>query len=131
MQAYTGRRQNSWLNHVLLRYADVLLMAAEAANELGGASNQTNATAWVNAIRSRAGLGSISFTSQAQMRAAIKQERRSEFAMEGERFFDLVRWGDAESVLGASGYTPCHKYYPLPQKAIDFAGGILVQNPCW
>lgn len=131
MQTLTGRRQNSWINHVMMRYADVILMAAEAANELGGATNQTNATAWVNAIRSRAGLGSISFTSQAQMRAAIKQERRSEFAMEGERFFDLVRWGDAESVLGASGYTPCHKYYPLPQKAIDFAPGILIQNPCW
>ncbi|MBK6938335.1 MAG: RagB/SusD family nutrient uptake outer membrane protein [Chitinophagaceae bacterium] len=131
MQTLTGRRQNSWLNHVLLRYADVVLMAAEAANELGGATNQTNATTWVNLIRSRAGLGSISFTSQAQMRVAIKQERRSEFAMEGERFFDLVRWGDAESILGTSGYTPCHKYYPLPQSAIDFAGGILVQNPCW
>lgn len=131
MQTLTGRRQNSWINHVMMRYADVILMAAEAANELGGATNQTNATTWVNAIRSRAGLGSISFTSQAQMRAAIKQERRSEFAMEGERFFDLVRWGDAESVLGASGYTPCHKYYPLPQKAIDFAPGILIQNPCW
>lgn len=131
MQASTGRRQNSWLNHILIRYADVLLMAAEAANELGGATNQANATTWVNKIRSRAGLGTISFASQAQMRAAIKQERRSEFAMEGERFFDLVRWGDAESVLGGSGYTPCHKYYPLPQSAIDFAGGILVQNPCW
>ena len=51
--------------------------------------------------------------------------------MESERFFDLVRWGDAQTVLGASGYTPCHMYYPLPQSAIDFAGGKLVQNPCW
>ncbi len=131
MQTYTGRKQNAWLNHSLLRYSDVLLLAAEAANELGGASNQTNATTWVNMIRTRAGLSAITFTSQAQMRAAIKQERKIEFAMEGERFFDLVRWGDAVTVLGPSGYTPCHKYFPLPQTAIDFAGGVLVQNPCW
>jgi hypothetical protein len=131
MQTFTGRKQNAWINHGLLRYADVLLLAAEAANEIGGATNQTNATTWVNMIRNRAGLGNISFTSQAQMRAAIKQERKVELAMEGERFFDLVRWGDAVTVLGPSGYTPCHKYYPLPQTAIDFAGAVLVQNPCW
>jgi hypothetical protein len=82
-------------------------------------------------IRNRAGLANATYTSQAQFRAIIKQERRSEFAMEGERFFDLVRWNDAQTVLGASGYTPCKKYYPLPQSAIDFAGGVLIQNPCF
>lgn len=131
MQAYTGSRQNKWIDHILIRYADVLLIAAEAANELGGSANITNATTWTNLIRNRAGLANATYTSQAQFRAVIKQERRSEFAMEGERFFDLVRWNDASTVLGASGYTPCHKYYPLPQSAIDFAGGVLVQNPCW
>ncbi len=131
MQTFTGSRQNKWINHILLRYADVLLMAAEAANELGGAGNQANALAWLNQVRSRAGLAAKTFTTQAQLRADIKKERMMELAMEGERFFDLVRWNDAETVLGASGYTPCHKYYPLPQSAIDFAGGILVQNPCW
>jgi len=131
IQASTGRRQNNWLNHGVLRYADVLLMAAEAANELGGAANQANALTWVNMIRSRAGLSNLAFTTQAQLRADIKQERRSEFAMEGERFFDLVRWDDALSVLGGRGYTACHKYYPLPQSAIDFSGGVLIQNPCW
>jgi starch-binding outer membrane protein, SusD/RagB family len=132
MQTLTGRRQNNWLNHTLIRYADVLLLAAEAANELGGAANEANAVAWVNMIRSRAGLPAVSFTTKADLRSIIKKERRSEFAMEGERFFDLVRWGDAETVLGPKGYTPCHKYYPLPQSAIDFAGSsVLVQNPCW
>lgn len=131
MQTSTGRRQNSWINHILLRYADVLLIAAEAANELGGAANQANAITWVNMVRARAGLPNISFVSQTQLRNAIKQERRSEFAMEGERFFDLVRWDDALAVLGGAGYSPCHKYYPLPQSAIDFAGGVLIQNPCW
>jgi len=128
MQAYTGRRSNTWLNHVLIRYADVLLMAAEAANETGAFAK---AAGYTNQVRSRAGLGNSSATDQATLRAAIKQERKVEFAMEGERFFDLVRWNDAAAVLGGSGYTPCHKYYPLPQSAIDFAGGVLVQNPCW
>lgn len=131
MQTFTGSRQNKWINHILLRYADVLLMAAECANEIGGSGNQANALTWLNQVRSRAGLSAKTFTTQAQLRADIKKERMMELAMEGERFFDLVRWNDAESVLGASGYTPCHKYYPLPQSAIDFAGGILVQNPCW
>ena len=57
MQAYTGRRQNSWLNHVIIRYADVILMAAEAANEIGGPANLAKATDYVNRIRNRAGLG--------------------------------------------------------------------------
>jgi hypothetical protein len=132
MQSLTGRRQNTWLNHGLIRYADVLLLAAEAANELGGAANENNAVTWINMIRNRAGLGNVTFTTKAAFRTIIKKERRSEFAMEGERFFDLVRWGDAETVLGSRGYTPCHKYYPIPQSAIDFAGSaILVQNPCW
>jgi len=132
MQAATGRQQNKWINHSLIRYSDVLLMAAEAANELGGSGNETNATTWVNLIRNRAGLSNVSFTDKAQMRAAIKKERRFEFAMEGERFFDLVRWGDAATVLGSLGYNnDCKKYYPLPQSAIDFAGGVLVQNPCY
>ncbi|MBI5857167.1 MAG: RagB/SusD family nutrient uptake outer membrane protein [Sphingobacteriales bacterium] len=131
MQASTGRRQNNWLNHGVIRYADVLLLAAEAANELGGAGNQADAVTWINTIRSRAGLSNVAFTTQAAMRDIIKRERRSELAMEGERFFDLVRWGDAIAVLGGRGYTPCHQYYPLPQSAIDFAGGVLIQNPCW
>ncbi|MBL7740935.1 MAG: RagB/SusD family nutrient uptake outer membrane protein [Chitinophagaceae bacterium] len=132
MQEATGVRVNRWINHSLMRYSDVLLMAAEAANEIGGATNMTNATTWVNKIRSRAGLVDIGSVTQAQMRAAVKKERRFEFAMEGERFFDLVRWNDAATVLGSLGYNnDCKKYYPLPQAAIDFAGGVLVQNPCY
>lgn len=132
MQASTGNKGNKWINHSLLRYDDILLIAAEAANELGGSGNVTNATTWVNMIRSRAGLGDVTYSSQAQMRTAIKSERRFEFAMEGERFFDLVRWGDAALVLGTLGYDdPCEKYLPLPQSAIDFANGVLVQNPCY
>lgn len=133
MQVSTGSRQAGWVNQRELRYADVLLMAAEAANELGGAGNQADAVTWTNMVRKRGNspLSSITFTSQSQMRSAIKYERRIELALEGERFFDLVRWGDAISVLGGSGYQNKHRFYPIPQAAIDFAGGALIQNPEW
>lgn len=122
--------QNTWINHRVFRYSDVLLMAAEAANEVGGAGNQTLAVGWVNQVRSRAGLPAISFVSQAQLRAAIKQERRVEFAMEFERFFDLVRWNDATTVLGSLGYQNKHRFYPIPTSAMN-ANPNLVQNPEW
>ncbi|HET9057935.1 MAG TPA: RagB/SusD family nutrient uptake outer membrane protein [Chitinophagaceae bacterium] len=122
--------QNTWVNGRVLRYSDVLLMAAEAANEVGGAGNQGDAVTWVNMIRNRAGLGDTSFVDQAQMRDVIKHERRVEFAMEFERFFDLVRWGDAISVLGANGYQNKHRYYPIPSSALN-ANPNLTQNPEW
>lgn len=129
MQTFTGERQGAWINQRILRYADVLLMAAEAANEVGGAANETLAVNLVNQIRKRAGLADIAFTSKAQMRTAIQNERRLELALEGERFFDLVRWGLAESVLGAQGYQAKNRYYPIPQSAIDRSNNVLVQNP--
>jgi hypothetical protein len=62
------------------------------------------------------------------MRTAIKAERRIEFAMEFERFYDLVRWGDAGAVLAPLGYQAKNKYFPLPTAAIA-ANPKLVQNP--
>jgi starch-binding outer membrane protein, SusD/RagB family len=128
-QVAKANRQAGWYNHKVLRYADVLLMAAEAANEVGGATNQTLAVSLTNQIRTRAGLGNLTFTDQATMRTAIQNERRFEMALDGERFFDLVRWNLASSVLGSLGYQNKNKYYPIPQAAIDFANGILIQNP--
>ncbi len=135
MRASVGGSGNaSWINHRRLRYADVILMKAEAANEMG---DGVTAAANLELIRARARAGAsgvlpyIPFTSQAQMRQAIKDERRWEFAMEGYRFDDLVRWGDALSVLGPLGYTDRCNYYPIPQKAIDLSGGKLIQNPKW
>ncbi len=122
--------QNTWVNHRVLRYADVLLMAAEAANELGGASNGALAEGWVNEVRSRAGLPDITYTDQVQMRDAIKQERRVEFALEYERFFDLVRWNDATTELQGLGYENKHRYYPIPTTALN-ANPNLTQNPEW
>jgi hypothetical protein len=122
--------QNTWINHRVIRYADVLLLASEAANEVGGGSNGTDAAGWVNRVRARAGLDPISFTDQATMRDIIKKERRAEFAMEYERFFDLVRWGDAIDVLGPLGYQNKHRYFPIPTPALN-ANSKLTQNPEW
>ena len=63
------------------------------------------------------------------MRTAIKNERRFEFAMEGYRFYDLVRWGDADAVLAPLGYMYKNRFYPIPQQAIDASNGVLKQNP--
>ena len=121
-----GTKYNYWSNIKVFRYADIILMAAEAANESG---NTASATTYLNQIRTRAGLSATTAASQADLRKAIKQERRIEFALEGERFYDLVRWGDASTELGSKGYTSKHALYPIPQIAIDKSQGVLVQNP--
>jgi hypothetical protein len=141
MRQFTGmilnRGEAAWINHRILRYADVILMLAEAANETG---DGITAAANLELIRNRASgnkgpgrtiVPPVPFVSQAQMRTAIKNERRFEFAMEGYRFYDLVRWGDAISTLSGLGYTNRCRFYPIPQKAIDLSGGVLKQNPEW
>ncbi|HEY0677807.1 MAG TPA: RagB/SusD family nutrient uptake outer membrane protein [Chitinophagaceae bacterium] len=126
---------SKWMNIRLLRYADVLLMAAEAANELGGAANTTKALGYLEAVRARARGGNntilppVTTTNQALLRVAIQKERRAEFGMEFERFYDLVRWGLAATYL--PGYQNKNRFYPIPQPAIDRSGGVLVQNPEW
>ncbi|MFD0767279.1 RagB/SusD family nutrient uptake outer membrane protein [Mucilaginibacter lutimaris] len=93
----------SGLNLILIRYADVLLMYAEAKNEL----NQLDAATWdktIRAIRARAGFtaaDALNFpaTGQASLRTTIRDERRVELAMEGLRVFDIRRWKIAETVL--------------------------------
>lgn len=140
VRQYTGQYGSnggaSWINHRVIRYADILLMLAEASNEKGDPST---ALAMLEMIRARArnsgndpnALPEITATDQATLRQAIKDERRWEFAMEGYRFYDLVRWGDAFSVLAPLGYAPRCQYYPIPQPAINQFGGVLVQNPNW
>ena len=131
----TGNRHGLWMNVRLIRYGEVLLTAAEAANEIGGAQNDTLAVNMLEMIRARARNGNnavlpkINYISQAQMRDAIRQERRIELATEHERFWDLVRWGTAPTVLGPLGYTDKNKYLPIPQGEIDKSNNILIQNP--
>ena len=139
MRAFTGQIGSAggadWIDHRILRYADVILMLAEASNETGDGAT---AAANLELIRSRANADSgttrkyvpyIPYVSQTQMRQAIKDERRWEFAMEGYRFYDLVRWGDAQAVLGSLGYQPKNALYPIPQPIIDQFLGKLKQNP--
>ena len=141
LRTFTGFINNNgaapWINHRIIRYAEVYLMLAEASNELGdGATAETALEVIRNRASGNLGEGrtivpKIAFSNQAQMRQAIKDERRWELAMEGHRFFDLVRWGDAVTVLGPLGYTNKHRYHPIPQQAIDLSGGVLEQNPEW
>ncbi len=141
-----------------IRYADVMLFKAEALIQL---NRWTEALPIINEIRERAanstqrplaaGATDIynvslyeSFPNKDFALRALKFERRLEFAMEGHRFFDLVRWGEAAEVL--NGYLSVERvrrdflsnaaftagrdeYYPIPQREIDFTRGVYTQNP--
>jgi hypothetical protein len=119
----------------LMRYADVLLMAAEALNENG---KPAEALTYVNMVRARARQGipgilpDITTTNQAELRDKIFNERRHELAMEGWRFWDLIRTGRAGAVMGPLGFTVGkNELLPIPQSEIDNSEGTLVQNPNW
>ena len=137
MRQSTNNRQGLWMNVRILRYADVVLMAAEAANELGGTQNIQDALNYLEMVRARARGGNnailprITTTDQGLLREAIRHERRVELGMENERFFDLVRWGTAQQVFQAAGknYQARNKFLPIPQPEIDKSNGKLIQNP--
>ncbi|MEJ7560634.1 MAG: RagB/SusD family nutrient uptake outer membrane protein [Pedobacter sp.] len=127
-----------WMNVRILRYADVVLMYAEAANELGGTGNITNALGALNSVRARARgtnndiLPNVTTTDQAVLRDAIRHERRIELAMEHDRFFDIVRWGISGAAMQAAGKTSFNpardNLLPIPQQQIDLSRGTLTQN---
>ena len=109
------------VNYRVIRYADVLLMAAEAHFQLG---NTLLAQQLVNQIRVRAGVPGISVQSIND----IYKERRYELSGEGHRFFDLVRTGQAAQYI--QGFVSGkHELFPIPQVEIDLAGGNWQQNP--
>jgi len=114
-------------NQRIIRYADVLLMAAEAY-EKATAQDETKAQLYLNMVRARA-FGDNAHnivTTGADLYNSILNERRLELAMEGDRFFDLVRTGKAASVLGASFKVGKNELFPIPQSEIDISG--LTQN---
>lgn len=125
---------SQWAHHRrLIRYADVLLMAAEAMNENG---KQSDALVYLNQVRSRARQGNnsilpdVTVTDQNTLRDKILLERRHELAMEGERFWDLVRTGNAAAVLGPLGFIANkNELLPIHQSEIDISQGSLTQNP--
>jgi len=153
-------------NWELIRYADLLLWKAEALIELG---RQNEALPLINEVRSRAAASTSllkqedgSFTSnykvepyqpgvncnwtQDYARQALQWERRLEFAIEGNRFFDLVRWGIAADYLNSYFASESKKrsylqtahfqkgrdeYLPIPLNQMNYSRGLYVQNTGW
>lgn len=149
------------INFMIIRFADVLLMAAEAEIQLG---NVEKGREYINLVRARAANSPlldetgkpvanyvintyvVPFADQASAMQALMFERKLELALEGQRFFDLVRWGVAEQEIneylnyegkklptnlgGATFQAPQDLYLPIPQRQIDLQGsGVLTQNP--
>jgi len=136
-------KMRSEVNSIIkIRYADILLLKAEALANLGGAANLQEAAGIVNQIRSRVKLSNLTTAQTASKEAlldAILHERRLELAFEGQRWFDLVRYGKVEAVMNSlnsrdSGRLPLRRLFdqnsyllPIPQSAIDLNSN-LVQN---
>ena len=148
--------QRSGINYHIMRYADVLLMAAEAAVETG---NLEKARGYVNQVRQRAintpradsspnyviDTYNSSWTDAAVARKAVRFERRLELGMEGHRLFDLRRWGNFVDIMNAyianeartianygtksQAAQSKHMMLPIPLNAIDTSEGTLTQNP--
>jgi hypothetical protein len=132
--AHSGLQDNGPGNIRILRYADILLLAAEAHNET---SNPTKALEYLNLVRARARgsnnfiLPNVTTMVQSELRDKIYHERRVELAMEQNRWFDLARWGRIADTMGPiqpNFVAMKHTLLPLPQAEIDLTGGILIQN---
>ena len=124
---------------ILLRYADVLLMYAEAKNEESGPDESVVSA--INEVRNRVGMPFVVPGTKEQMRDIIKHERRVELAAEGQRWLDLKRWGELEKIGNITGadkipndyvFLPHNYLWPIPQDQIDYYknhGKTLIQNP--
>ncbi|RYY53256.1 MAG: RagB/SusD family nutrient uptake outer membrane protein [Chitinophagaceae bacterium] len=124
--------QASGIDHYIIRYADVLLMYAEALNE----TSDPNAATYVNLVRRRAGLSDLPALSQQQFRDQMLLERAWELCFEGERRFDLTRTGTYfsrvkawNSQAGANVIEGKHELWPVPQREIDINPNLLPNNP--
>lgn len=134
--------EHSKQDAVIIRYSEIMLLQAEAANELGKPASEV--VGLINPIRTRAGLGELSTSlSQDELRTAIRSERRVECCFEYMRWYDLKRWGILISRLNGFNPDPVVNptysiiyperqfYLPLPQGEVDKSNGILVQNPAY
>lgn len=147
---------NSWTNFSLYRYAEILLIAAEALNEYE--PGNAKIAEYVNKVRTRAGLPAVNqfLNDQEKMRTYIREERRHEFVAEHKRYFDILRWKTAEVVLNEPGYginkdensaigdytqekflgqnrtfdPSKHYLWPIPQNSLD-NNPNLTQNSNW
>ncbi|TSA32002.1 MAG: RagB/SusD family nutrient uptake outer membrane protein [Porphyromonadaceae bacterium] len=122
---------NSPMNFPVLRYADVLLMKAEALNELGRTSE---AEVTLNEVRTRAGLPEVSGLSKDAFLEKVLHERRMELAFEGQWWFDLIRVKNGQygidflNSIGKSNISQKFLLFPIPQKERD-SNPNLTQNP--
>ncbi|MDP4240698.1 MAG: RagB/SusD family nutrient uptake outer membrane protein [Bacteroidota bacterium] len=154
--------QSNLRSWIVFRYGEILLNYAEAMNEAYGPDNDNGwgmtARQAINAVRNRTGVAmpAVIAANQTELRDKIKLERRIELAFEDHRYWDLLRWKDAENVLNQplkgvkatknadnsfsySEYTvekrvfiaPKMYYYPIPQTEISKSKGIMKQNPEW
>ena len=129
METFNGDDYNTNKNLRIFRYGEILLIKAEAENELNDTTASKNA---LNQLRVRAGLGPINAINKATLRNNIYKERRVEMAFEHDRMFDLRRTGRASAVLQALGkpyISPKHDLFPIPQHQIDLSAGRITQNP--
>lgn len=142
-------------NYYLMRFSDLILLLAEAKIEKA-APDLAGAMTLINQVRTRAAASNVpgspadynianytAFADQVEARAALHMERKLELGMEGHRFFDLVRWGEASQQLNKyvnyekkyrvylrdAAFTPNEdEYLPIPQRQIELSGGKIVQN---
>lgn len=118
---YGNQIEDDDLNHIMMRYADVLLMKAEALNAIGDTSNDKYAC--VNEVRARAGIAPLAGLNQEEFKSAILKERLLELCCEHHRRTDLIRFGKlAEQVHAAFPDITLDEHfilYPIPQQAID------------
>lgn len=121
---------NYGTNIRLIRYADVLLMAAEAYHHSSDYTDNEALTE-LNKVRDRADLPPVTTSGQALM-DDIKEERQLELAFEGVRYLDLIRWGDAASELGSLGFqSGKHELFPIPADEVRRNSEINENNPGW
>lgn len=123
-EPWDGNKGITAKNLRILKYSDILLIRAESAVHLG---NDSEALTQVNAIRERAGLAAVTVVTL----QSVYKERRWEMAMEHDRWFDLVRTGQAPAAMAANGKTftvGVNEVFPIPQEQITASGGTLTQN---
>ena len=157
-QDLSAPRNDAGVDFIVLRYADIILMYSEAENEINGNVPLTAADGdgtkpysrlyQLNRIRLRAGgafpaavpayaFNNAAVNSYASFLKTLKIERRREFSQEDQRWYDLLRWGDAVTVMNAhfairnlnTTVLPYQTLFPIPQREIDVSGGIIKQNP--
>lgn len=132
---YTGKAvEINYRNNLrIFRYSETLLKASELIVRIG--ESQDEADTYLNQVRARAfgysNINDLGFQQYKKISTLdnLLEENRLEFACEGHRFWDLVRFDKAQEVLGSRGYNANKKYLPIPQSEIDQSYGTLKQNP--